>query len=311
MKLDLDDIAHFVRITELGSLSAVARERNVPVSQISRSLSRLESGVGARLLHRNTHGLSLTEAGDSFRPHARQMLDARDAMASVIAGGRRGPSGLVRVSVSAGVAISAIVPSLPSLYEAYPDVRIEILAEDRMVDMAREGVDIAVRTGSAHGDNLVAFALAEHGRRVCASPSYLERHGTPTHPDQLRQHRLITNSISPVMNHWPWAPSSENAGKGAFLAEGHTRSDNSAAMLALTLAGVGIARLNDMYTVDHIARGELVPLLEDWFDVGHVPLLAVMLPDRQRMPKVRACVEHWRQWLNRPAPAVAPAPAGE
>lgn len=300
MNLDLDDVAQFVRITELGSLSAVARERNVPVSQISRSLSRLEKGIGVRLLHRNTHGLSLTEAGDGFRPHARQMLDARDAMASLIAGSRRGPSGLVRVSVSAGVAISTIVPSLPSLYDAFPDVRVELLAEDRMVDMAREGVDIAVRTGSPHGDNLVAVSLGEHGRRICAAPSYLARHGIPRHPDELVRHRLITNSISPVMNHWPWAPGVEGSRKGPFLAEGHTRSDNSAAMLALTLAGVGIARLNDMYTLDHIARAELVPLLEDWFDPGHVPLLAVMLPDRQRLPKVRACVEHWRQWLSRP-----------
>ena len=165
MKLDLDDAALFLRVAELGSLSAVARERDMPVSQVSRTLVRLEARCGARLMHRSTHGLSLTDEGDTFAAHARRLLDTRDELAAAFRHKRAGPSGWVRLSVSPGLAQSVIVPSLPSLYEAHPQLQVEVLADDRMSDMAREGVDIAIRTGSPQGDNLVARQIAEHGRQ--------------------------------------------------------------------------------------------------------------------------------------------------
>ena len=298
MNFDLDDVALFLRVAELGSLSAAARERHAPVSLVSRCLARLEAQSQVRLMHRTTHGLSLTDEGDTFAAHARRLLDTRDELATAFRHKRAGPSGWVRLSVSPGLAQSVIVPSLPSLYETHPQLQVEVLADDRIVDMAREGVDIAIRTGNVHGDNLVARPIAQHGRQLCAAPAYLARFGTPQHPDELAQHRLITNSASPVMNRWPWAAGRSPDGSPAYLAQGHTRTDNSAMLLALTLAGVGIGRLNDIYTSGHIARGELVPLLDDWFDRSRVPIYAVMLAERHRLPKVRACTEHWARWLS-------------
>jgi len=298
MKLDLDDAALFLRVTELGTLSAAARERHAPVSLVSRTLARLEAQCGVRLMHRTTHGLSLTDEGDTFAAHARRLLDTRDELAAAFQHKRAGPSGWVRLSVSPGLADSVIVPSLSSLYEAHPQLQVEVLADDRMVDMAREGVDIAIRTGSTHGDNLVARQIAQHGRQLCAVPAYLARFGTPRHPDDLAAHRLITNSASPAMNRWPWAKGRSPDGSQAYLPRGHTRTDNSAMLLALTLAGVGIGRLNDIYTSGHIERGTLVPLLDDWFDRSRVPIYAVMLSERHRLPKLRACVDHWARWLS-------------
>jgi DNA-binding transcriptional LysR family regulator len=298
MNFDLDDVALFLRVAELGSLSAAARERHAPVSQVSRCLARLETQSAVRLMHRTTHGLSLTDEGDTFAAHARRLLDTRDELAAAFRHKRAGPSGWVRLSVSPGLAQSVIVPSLPSLYEAHPQLQVEVLADDRIVDMAREGVDIAIRTGNVHGDNLVARPIAQHGRQLCAAPGYLARFGTPQHPDDLARHRLITNSASPVMNRWPWAAGRSPDGSPAYLAQGHTRTDNSAMLLSLTLAGVGIGRLNDIYTSGHIERGELVPLLDTWFDRSRVPIYAVMLAERHRLPKVRACTEHWARWLS-------------
>ncbi|MGE0351371.1 LysR family transcriptional regulator [Hydrogenophaga sp.] len=301
MKLDLDDAALFLRVAELGSLSAAARERHAPVSQVSRALVRLEERCGARLMHRSTHGLSLTDEGDTFAAHARRLLDTRDELAAAFQHKRAGPSGWVRVSVSPVLAQTAIVPSLPSLYEAYPHLQVDVLADDRISDMARDGVDIAIRTGAITGDNLVARQIAEHGRRLCAAPAYLARFGTPQHPDELAAHRLIANSASPVLNRWPW---SERAGqrKGeAYLVQGHTRSDNSVVLLELALRGVGIARVNDLLSQPHIARGDLVPVLDDWFDRSRIPIYAVMLQERHRLPKLRACIEHWARWLAGPA----------
>jgi DNA-binding transcriptional LysR family regulator len=300
MKLDLDDAALFLRVAELGSLSAAARERSAPVSLVSRTLVRLEERCGARLMHRSTHGLSLTDEGDTFAAHARRMLDTRDELAAAFRHKRAGPSGWVRLSVSPVLAETLIVPSLPALYEAHPQLQLEILADDRISDMARDGVDIAIRTGVALGDNLVARKIADHGRRLCASPDYLARFGMPQHPDELGAHRLITSSASPGLNRWPWSARAGRPKGAVYLAKGHTRSDNSAVLLSLALRGVGIARVNDLLSRPYIERGELVTVLDPWFDRSSIPIYAVMLPERHRLPKLRACIDHWAQWVSKP-----------
>ena len=298
MNLDLDEAALFLRVAELGSLSAAARERNVPVSQVSRTLARLEARCGVRLMHRTTHGLSLTDEGDTFAAHARRLVDTRDELAAALHIKRGGPSGWVRLAVSPVLAEAVIAPSLPSLYDKYPQLQVEVMADDRLHDMARDGVDIAIRTGSPAGDNLVARPMAEHGRRLFASPAYLQHFGTPQHPDDLAQHRLITSSASPLLNRWPWSAKAGQPADSLYQARGHTRSDNTSLTLALVLQGVGIARLNDVVSRRHLASGELVPLLDDWFDRSRVPIYAVMLPERHRLPKIRACIEHWSAWMQ-------------
>ena len=300
MKLDLDDAALFLRVAELGSLSAAARERSAPVSLVSRTLVRLEERCGARLMHRSTHGLSLTDEGDTFAAHVRRLLDTRDELALAFHHKRAGPSGWVRLSVSPVLAETLIVPSLPALYEAHPQLQLEVLADDRISDMARDGVDIAIRTGVVLGDNLVARKIADHGRRLCASPDYLARFGTPQHPDELPAHRLITSSASPGLNRWPWSARAGRPKGAVYLAKGHTRSDNSAVLLSLALRGVGIARVNDLLSQPYITRGELVTVLDPWFDRSSIPIYAVMLPERHRLPKLRACIDHWAQWVSAP-----------
>lgn len=300
MHLDLDDAALFLRVAELGSLSAAARERHVPVSQVSRALVRMEAQCGVRLMHRTTHGLSLTDEGDTFAAHARRLVDTRDELAAALRLKRAGPSGWVRVAVSPVLAETVIAPSLPALYDTHPQLQVEVLADDRMSDMAREGVDIAIRTGTPAGDHLVARRIAEHGRRLCAAPAYLQRFGVPQHPDDLARHRLITSTSSPVLNRWPWTPQAGRPAGNVYVAQGHTRSDNTAVTLALAVQGVGIARLNDLLSRPHLASGALVPVLDDWFERDRVPIYAVMLPERHRLPKLRACIDHWARWLSGP-----------
>lgn len=132
MQMQLDDVALFTRIAELGSLSAAARERDVPVSQVTRSLARLEAAIQVRLLHRSTHGLSLTDEGDTFLVHSRRLIETAAELSADLRGKIEGPSGWVRISASPVIAESLIVPSLPGLYERYPQIQIDISAEDRM-----------------------------------------------------------------------------------------------------------------------------------------------------------------------------------
>jgi DNA-binding transcriptional LysR family regulator len=295
MQIQLDDVALFVRIVELGTLSAAARERNAPVSQVTRSLARLEAVCGVRLLHRSTHGLSLTDEGDTFLAYARGLLDSTAQLQADLSGKISGPSGWVRVSVSPILAQSVIVPSLNALYQRHHQLHIEIAADDRIVDMARDGIDIAIRTGSL-SETLVARQIGKLTRALYAAPAYIAQFGLPRSADDLLQHRLIANSAAPALNLWAMG-----SGKHLreFAVQGHTRTDNTAIVLALALHGVGIARVVDLVARPLVASGALVPVLPGQFSTEPVPMYAVMLQERHRLPKIRACIEHWAQWMAR------------
>ena len=295
MPLQLDDIALFARVVELGTLSAAARERNVPVSQVTRALARLEAACGARLLHRSTHGLSLTDEGDAVLAHGRRLLNTAAELHGELSGKVSGPSGWVRMSVSPVLAQAVIAPSLPSLYRRHPQLQVDIAADDRMVDMAREGIDIALRTGSTHTDTVVARQIGELKRALFASPAYVAEFGLPASPAELEQHRLIANSGNAALNRWTMASAK---GQHELLVKGHTRTDNTAVMLSLVLHGVGIARLAELVARPLVRRGKLVPVLPERFEMPDAPLYAVMLQERHRLPKVRACIDHLAEWVQ-------------
>lgn len=297
MQLQLDDVALFTRIAELGTLSAAARERDVPVSQVTRSLARLEAACGVRLLHRSTHGLSLTDEGDTFLAYGRRLLDTTAELSSELTGKLSSPSGWVRVSMSPLLAQMVIAPSLNGLYRQHPQLHIDIAADDRMTDMAREGIDIAIRTGTPNSETLVARQIGDYSRSLYAAPAYLARCGTPQHPDELPQHHLIASSANPVLNRWPLSGGAQTKGSNELSVPGQTRTDNSAVMLSLVQQGVGIGRLMDLLARPLVASGALVPLLQDHFASPRVPIYAVMLQERQRLPKIRACIDYWAQWL--------------
>jgi DNA-binding transcriptional LysR family regulator len=294
MQLQLDDLALYVRISELGTLSAAARERNIPVSQVTRALARLESACGVRLMHRSTHGLSLTDEGDTMLAYSRRLLDTSAELDAELTGKISGPSGWVRVSVSLVIAEMVIAPSLAGLYQRYPQLHIDLCADDRMVDLARDGIDIAIRTGQVTSETLVARPIGQFGRTLVASPAYLQRFGTPKSVSDLDQHRLIAHSTNPHMNRWPL----KNAGRDIFYqVRSHTRSDNTALILALAREGVGVGRIMDLLAAPLIHRGDLMALLQDQLDNQCVPIYAVMLQERHRLPKIRACIDYWVQWI--------------
>ena len=291
--LSIDDFALFARVAELRNLSAVARERDVPPSQVSRALARIEKLCGARLVHRTTHGLSLSDEGESLAAHGTQLLAVAQELEGALDERRGDPSGLVRLATSPVLAMH-LLPALAPLLDRHPRLRVEIAADDRLVDMAREGIDVAIRTGVPLADGLVARPIGEHSRALYASPAYLQAHGAPQHPDELDRHRLIANSANPVLNRWPFVVDGQAR---EMKVAGTLRSDNTAIVLAMALAGLGIARLNRVIVAPHVAEGRLLPLLQDHVVVQASPIFAVMLPDRQRLPKVRACVDHLAAWF--------------
>jgi DNA-binding transcriptional LysR family regulator len=288
-QLRLDDLALFLRVVELGTLSAAARERDIPVSQVTRTLNRIETDCGARLLHRTTHGLSLTDEGDTFLTYCHQMQVQLAELSSELTGKVSSPSGWVRISVSVLIAQSVIGPSLVGLYAKYPDLRIDINADDRMADMARDGIDIAIRSGGLSSETMVAKQLGSIQRSLYASPSYLAKAGTLKHVDELINHHLIGNSVIPAGSRWPVKLTSNR---------GQTITDNSALVLSLTLGGLGISQLLDLTARPLVTAGQLIPVLAGHFEKPSIPIYAVMLQERHRLPKIRACIDYWEEWIG-------------
>lgn len=294
--LVLDDLLLFARVATLGTLSAVARERNAPVSQVSRALVRMERACGARLIHRSTHGLALTPEGETFLAYCQRMAGTLEELEGDFAAQAGAPSGLVRVAASTVVAQYQLVPSLPGLRNRYPALRVELEVSDRLVDMARDGIDIAIRTTVNLPDTVIARRIGTLGRALYATPDYLARAGTPSHPDDLRHHQLITNSAVVGLNQWPFVVEGKPR---SMAAEGDWRTNDTGLAATMVLQGLGIGRLATVAALPLVAQGRLVAVLADHVAPQSVPIYAVTAGARQRLPKIKAAIDYWAEWFAR------------
>jgi DNA-binding transcriptional LysR family regulator len=292
--MDLDDLHTFIRVIEQGSLSGAARERDVPVSQISRAVARLEALHKVRLLHRNTHSLSLTDAGQSLLEHGKRMLETYAQFEENVHEGAQ-VSGTVKLAASPAMAQYVVVPSLHALARKHPQLSVELHVDDRAVDMAQQGIDLAIRTGDPGSQALVARKIGEHGRCLYASPSYIASRGMPASLQALEQHALITNSAQPSLNRWPFRIDGKPI---TYVARGQYRATSSDTVMAMALAGLGIVRGNTAICEPMVARGELARVMDALVDCQLVPIQAVMLQERHRAPKIRACIEFFAQWFQ-------------
>ena len=294
--LSFDDLRLFARVAALGTLSAVARERNAPVSQISRGLQRIEATYGTQLVLRTTHGLSLTPEGDILQNYASRILGELDALDAEFGQARDSISGLVRISMSAVIAQHLLIDSLPSLHQRHPDLRIDFRVDDALVDMARDGIDIAIRTGEPQTDTFVVRPIGQLQRHLYASPTYLQSRGIPLSIADLSTHDLIANSQHDHLNVWVFKNGATVHASGRFSA------DHTATVASMAIAGLGIARITSVVAEPLVSQGKLVDVLPTELDDAPIPLRAFMLAGRHRLPKIRACIDHWVQWLQHPSP---------
>ena len=295
--LAFDDLKLFARVAAMGTLSAVARERNVPVSQVSRALARIEKTCGARLIHRSTHGLALTAEGETFLDYCRRIGGTLESLEAEFATRSREARGLVRVAASTVIAQHLLLPSLPGLAERHPYLRVELDVSDLLVDMVREGIDIAIRTATTLPETMVARRIGTLGRALYAAPAYAERAGLPAHPDELHAHRLIGNSAATQLNQWSFVVEGRPL---AMTIDGFWRSNDTGVVANMVLQGLGIGRLATLVGEPLVAQGRLVRVLTAYEPQQNVPIYAVTASARQRLPKIRACIDHWAEWLTPP-----------
>lgn len=292
--LQFDELALFARVAELGSLSAAARERDVPVSQVSRTLARLEKACGARLMQRSTHGLSLTDEGHAFLAYSRRAVETLEEMEGEFATRSGGPSGRVRVASSTVIAQYQLVPSLAGLAQRHPRLQVDLHVSDRIVDMGREGIDIAIRTATALPDTVVARRIGTLGRGLYAAPSYARSRGLPTRPQDLAQHTLVTNSEVTVLNEWPFRIDGEPF---VHAAQGTWSANDTGMTASMIVQGLGIGRLSTVVADPLVQQKLLVPVLAACVDLQPVPVYAITTGGRHRLPRIKACLDYWTEWF--------------
>lgn len=295
----------FVRAVELGGFSAAGRDLGLTPSALSKLVSRLEARLGVRLLNRTTRALTLTAEGESYFTRSQRILaDIRDAEAEAVRSRDR-PRGLLRMNVGVAFGLHQLARATPLFLERYPEIQLELIVTDRMVDLFKETADLALRTGPLPDSSLIARKICDLQRVICASPTYLARHGIPMTPDDLRDHNCIAINASNKLNQWPFRTAK---GRRILPVSGNVIANNAETVLQLGLAGVGIVCLGDNIVGDEIRRGNLIPILTATHWVEPLPLHAVYPQGRHRSPKVGAMLDFlveqfagapWRQPLGR------------
>ncbi|MGF6443927.1 LysR substrate-binding domain-containing protein [Paraburkholderia youngii] len=283
MKTSTDELLVFVTVIDSGSITAAAEKLGQTVSGVSRALTRLEQKLDTALVRRTTRRLHLTEEGDAFLRRARAILDALEEAEESVARGRQRPSGRLRVDAASPFMLHCVAPHMTAFSALYPEIRLELTSNERIVDLLEQKVDVAIRIGALQDSTLHARALGESRLRVLASPAYLAEHGEPSTFDALRTHRLIGFTAPEHLNRWPL----RERGRGTKRVKGQR---DEAALLKiepsitassgetwrqLALSGWGIACLADFMTAADVRDNRLVPILDNLLVDERQPVHAV------------------------------------
>ncbi len=288
MPLDLTDVALFTRVCATRNLSAAGREFGLSPAASSARIAQLEHNLGARLLHRTTRKIALTQDGEMFLERALTLLEAAEhARTSVgIAGSR--PEGLLRVAASVSFGRQHIAPAIAPFLRQYPGIRLDLRLSDRVIDLAADGIDVAFRIGALKDSSLVAKKLAPNRLVVCAAPSYLEQYGTPRHPEDLARHECL---VLGSYHHWRFRLKGDPAEIAGVRVGGRLQSDNGEVLRDAAVDGLGIALQSTWAVAPYLKSGQLVPLLRDFPIAEEKVLWAVYLNRRFLPPKTQAIID--------------------
>ena len=255
--LDPADLKAFVRVVETGSLSAAARALGAPKSSTSRSIARLEAEVGTVLVERSVRGLRPTDAGALFVQHARRILAEIEEAHAALDGLVGAPRGTLRINAAVTFAAGLIAPMLPAFLVRYPDVRVVLETENRVIDLERDEADVAIRIGALEDSDLRARRLGSIELWPCASPSYLATHGEPKTVATLADHRLFGWFDGPSA----WTFTAPDGRVETVQVPPRTVVPEPIVFQAMLVRGVGIGRLPDFLARPLVESGQLVRLL--------------------------------------------------
>ena len=283
------EMAIFVQVVESSGLSPAARRLDMTPSAISKLINRLESRLGVRLLNRTTRKVQMTPEGSVFYSRCLRILEeisTAEREATLAAQ----PRGRVRVNSQVPFGKHYLMPLLPAFLQRYPDITLDLVLCDQVVDLLDDRADVAIRTGSLTDSRLIMRRLGSSRMVVVAAPSYIEREGTPKAPEDLNQHNQLGFGFSRQLKAWPF-----KGEQGAHMLppSGNLLVSDGETMRAAAIAGLGVARLALFHVQKDISGGRLVPLLEDYNPCDQEEVHAVFIgPGRQLPARVRVFIDH-------------------
>lgn len=304
----LADIAIFAAVVREGSFTRAADKLELSTSQVSKCVNRLERNLGARLLHRTTRRLRLTEAGSALYENSSPALAAIEDAKLAVSKLQGAPRGKLKVSSSTAFGAMQLPRIVRDLSANYPDLEIELVLEDRHIDLVREGIDVAIRiTGEAPDSGLVYRRLGPNRQVVCASPEYIARRGLPRTPADLASHDCIAHSARSTPR--TWHLTGPDGGQISVPINGRSTINSALAVRQAALEGIGIIELNSYLVGDDIVAGRLVRLLPQ-YQPKELYFYAIYAERRFLAPKIRVFVDAmlarispeppWDAFLNLP-----------
>jgi DNA-binding transcriptional LysR family regulator len=281
----------FVASADEGSFSAAARRLGITPPAVSKSVARLEAGLGVRLFQRSTRSLSLTEEGERLYRQVRMpWVEIGDALAELQQGAGK-PAGTLKVSMAPAVGRTYFVPLLQTFMERYPDIVPDLHFDNRQVDLIAEGFDVAIGGGIELTEGLVARELAEVRIVLAAAPSYLEKQGAPTEPGDLSRHRGLLRRSLASGRLMPWVLKNGDGGEVVANVRPVAVLDDPEALAKAAACGMGIAMLPLPHALPLLHSGEIMRVLPAWH--AETRPLSIYYSSRRLLPaKVRVFVDH-------------------
>lgn len=291
------EMAVFVEVARKGSFSAAARRLQLSPSAVSKLVTRMEERLGSRLFNRTTRKLSLTEGGQRYFSRCVEILADIDAAEELLAGYQHAPKGELIVSCSPGFARFQLLPLIPRFLEQHPELELNLQTAGEKVDLLSHNIDVAIRLGNLKDSTLVARKLGESYRVVCASPQYLEVHGTPKKADDLASHNCLTISADKEFNRWTLTRGKKQQ---VVTVSGNLVSNSVDSMYEMALQGLGVINLAEFIVGRELKSGRLVPLLKNYRSDSQ--LIHAVYPHRRHLPaKVRVFIDFLLSEFSEPA----------
>ncbi|MBM2882895.1 LysR family transcriptional regulator [Chromobacterium phragmitis] len=289
------EIRAFVSVAELGSFVAAADRLELSRAMVTKLVAALENRLGARLMHRTTRKLSLTEAGETYLAQAGSLLAELDELDARLSHGASEPVGRLRLSAPVSFGMRYLGAIIGGFHKRHPRIEVELNLNDRRVDLVEEGFDLALRVSNLTDSTLVARRLARIRDLVAASPDYLARHGTPRHPAELAEHQCLLYALTAQPNIWDYR--GPDGSQDKVRVKGALRANNGDVLTDAAVHGMGVVLQPRFLLEKALADGRLVPVLQeyDW----HCLDLSVVYPVRRHVPgKVRVFVEYLEEFFR-------------
>jgi DNA-binding transcriptional LysR family regulator len=298
--MDLSVLQLFVEVVRQGSFAAVARDRHLDPSSVSRAIASLEQELGVRLFQRTTRQLSPTEAGTIYFERIEPLVEEMQQAINAAIDSSGQPQGILRLTTSVSFGQKCFVPLLPAFQALYPDLTIELLLTDAIIDLLAERIDAAIRLGRRADSALIAQPLMQTHYLVCASPQYLQQSGQPHHPSDIAQHHCLLFPLAGFRSRWIFRDRDRVTSE--IPVQGRTIISSAIALQQCAIAGMGLALLPNWLIDDDLQAGRLVNVFPA-YDVTATDFSTaawLVYPSRAYVPlKVRLLAEFLRaSWGN-------------